>query len=214
MDSKRIDIDMLRRAFQKPLPGLEGQKQMLPKTRNLVRPDEKSCDFQLSAVMIVLFMNEGELHTIFTIRSEQLSQHKGQISFPGGKYDDEDRTLEHTALRETNEELRMDTSNIKIIGQLTDLFIPHSNFRVSPFIGFMEEIPTISPNEAEVQGVIYATVESLLDPSNINKGTFGTRDGIEITAPYFNIQGKRIWGATAMITAELVVILKELYNQK
>jgi len=143
-----------------------------------------------------------------TKRSMLLNNHPGQISFSGGKIDKTDQSAEYAALRETNEELGLKVENIDILGELSSLYIPPSDFIVQAFIGTISEKDfKLKPNPDEVDKVMIIPLKLFLDDSEIKSFEFKTNDGKFRKSPYFFWQGECIWGASAMIISELRWIL-------
>ena len=135
-------------------------------------------------------------------RSEGPVSHSGQISFPGGKREG-DEDLLATALREANEELGIQANQVSLLGGLTSLYIPPSNFLVHPFLGYMSEIPEFILSETEVKRVLLLPVLSFLDQENISNEIFKSSNGTSVEAPTYRIDDVTIWGATAMMIAEI-----------
>jgi hypothetical protein len=133
--------------------------------------------------------------------------HGGQISFPGGKKEPEDDSVIKTALRETWEETGVDPSKIAIIGTLTPLLIPVSNMLVTPVVGWIDEKPSFDYRSEEVSYLINAELKLFLDTSIVKSKPLKIR-GKMVTIKYFDYQGNTIWGATAMILEELLVLIK------
>jgi 8-oxo-dGTP pyrophosphatase MutT (NUDIX family) len=197
--------------FQKPLPGIDSHLKMAPKPRvsELLQTKDKIPTARQSAVMILLFPDNGQLKTVFIKRSEYDGIHSGQIAFPGGQYEESDDNFKTTALRETFEEIGVSSDKIEIIGQLTDLFIPPSNFVVKAFAGYCKQKPKYVSDKKEVQTVIEVAIDELADEQYKHEKEFISGQGeSKIRAPYFHIQNIEIWGATAMIVSELLDILK------
>ena len=151
--------------------------------------------------MMLLYPDEkGILTTIFIERPINDSIHSGQIAFPGGKMDDTDANPAETAIRETEEEIGVPKSSIEVIGTLSQLFIPASNFLVIPHIGVIKQQPKFFPNPDEVRSLIPVTISSLLKlKQDIRE--FPTSYGL-LQAPYFALKGHAVWGATAMMISE------------
>ncbi len=204
-----IIIENIKREIQAELPGFKAQKKMSPSNRHhsLKQHDEKEAID--SSVLILLYEKNNQLYIPFIQRTSGNIKHSGQISFPGGKCEPTDTDYHATALRETYEELGIDSNQITIIGDLTKLYIPVSNFMVYPVLAYTKTAPTFQPNMAEVASVIEMPVAQLLDQNNIGEFSF-TANGFFITAPYFDAKGHKIWGATAMILSELKAILDQL----
>ncbi|MDD4968151.1 MAG: CoA pyrophosphatase [Paludibacter sp.] len=207
----QLSIDELRQKFLQPLPGVSSHQKMSPSHR--VQEFSGLTDMQpvarKSAVLILLFPDNEKLKTVFIKRSEYDGIHSGQISFPGGKYENSDKTFEDTALRETMEEIGVGQDRIEIIGKLSDFYIPPSNFLVKVFVGYSNQRPQYIPDKKEVQSVIEVNIEDLYDNRNITEKEFySTSRKIKVNAPSYSINGVEIWGATAMIVSELLDVLK------
>src|ERR1019366_5359636 len=157
-------IEQLKIRLQQPLPGEDVQYLMAPISRlknKYLSPENYNP--KKSAVLILLFPHHELIKTVFIERPIYNGVHSGQVAFPGGKFEDADKDLQQTALRETYEEIGVDPDKIKIIGQLTDVYINPSNFLVSPFVGYINEHPDFIVNAREVQKII---VYNLFDLNN------------------------------------------------
>lgn len=200
--------DKLKAEIEKGLSGTEVQWALASSDRlikNFPRvPRKDSAD---AAVLILLYPVDGIIYTVFIQRPEYNGVHGGQISFPGGKKEPSDSDLLQTAVREASEETGINPSDLKIIGNLTPLFIPVSNVVVTPFVGWSEKKPSFVPDDAEVVFIIEADIRPFLDYSIIKAKPFEIR-GEMIDIKYFDYKGNVIWGATAMILQELLTIIK------
>jgi 8-oxo-dGTP pyrophosphatase MutT (NUDIX family) len=185
------------------LPGPEAQMKMAPHIRGYLKVN---VPLQKAAVLVLLFSHHNRLYTILIKRAEYEGPHSGQIGFPGGKYEPEDMDLLTTSLRETAEETGMDASKITIIGRLTTLEIPVSNFEVHPFIGCTEKKPVFNPDPAEVEYLIEADLNLLVNPK-IKKTRIVNLGEQLIELPYYDYLGNHIWGATAMMLSEFLEVL-------
>ena len=205
-------IEKLKHALQTELPGPKAQYKMAPVIRNFF-PANKSMNVDNpgnSAVLILLFPVKKTVHTVFIRRARTNGPHSGQISFPGGKFEPQDKNLEDTALRETREELGCDTQNIKVIGKLSKLHIPVSNLNVYPFVAYSNDRPKYKPNASEVQYVIEAALENFLNRKNLTRKMI-TSKGFSLKAPFYNLNNQfQLWGATAMILAEFIEIINNM----
>ncbi len=187
-----------------PLPGLAAQNRMASRVRPL--PARLPEDARQSAVLALLFPLEEELNLMLIKRVEDGKPHSGQISFPGGRRDPDDESLQVTALRETFEEVGIPSSSIEVLGNLTELYIPVSNSNVYPFVGYMHSITESRINEAEVQYILEVPVKELFKPErktikHIRPSAFPE---MLIKAPAYELDDDHIiWGATAMMIAEL-----------
>jgi len=197
------------------LPALDAQLQMAPEFRKEELLKQKS-DLKIknSAVLILFNPFAENLSIVFTKRSSRLNIHRGQVSFPGGRVDAADRDATATALRETWEEIGIPSSQIEIIGQLSNLYIPPTSFDVRVMLGFLKSKPIYKINPDEVEEVVEVPISQLMDPSNIKSKVFyKTNSNLNRKAPYYDVMGLEIWGATAMIISELLVCIKPFYNQ-
>lgn len=192
------------------LPGENAHLGMAPINRKLSSiAKAQAQDVRDSAVAIVLFEENDAFRFILIQRPTYEGNHSGQISFPGGKKDPEDENLEATAKRECMEEVGIDLSKAKSLGKLTPVYIPVSNFHVEPYVFFYPEIPNIVPDEREVASVFSVSTHELVDESNVSTMTVPLGDGFTLRdVPCFLINGKQIWGATALILNEMKEILK------
>jgi 8-oxo-dGTP pyrophosphatase MutT (NUDIX family) len=200
----QIFTDSLREKLCKPLPGLEAQLRMtsLPRMRELMNFTIRE-DAQPSGVLILFYPVDSKIYTVFILRPTYDGVHSGQVSLPGGKREAADQDITETALREAAEEIGVDAADVVIIGKLTDLYIPPSNFLVTPVVGYTFSRPSFRIDPFEVEKIIEADISLLLDNPTIKQLKITVRDGMEIETPAFIMDGNIIWGATAMIISEL-----------
>ncbi len=187
-------------------PGIDIQLKMAPETRKVELRKKADSNTRHSAVLILFFPKNKQVHLVMIKRAADNSVHSHQIAFPGGKREKEDLSLMHTALRETHEEIDIHPSEVKVLGHLTDLYIPPSNFMVTPFVGIMEKEPVFTPNE-EVERVLVIPLSDLLNKKNTTQKTIQTRNGLWLV-PCYTLDGEIVWGASAMMLAEWL----DLYN--
>ena len=161
-----------------------------------------------SAVMIVFFVDDNRLYFPLIKWTEDGLIHGGQVSFPGGKSEKNDADIIDTAIRETWEEVGLCVKKENVIGQLTNLFIPVSNYEVTPVLAFCEGIPIFKANATEVQYVILSDLNKLLNSEALKSKTMDFK-GQKIVTPYYDIDGEVVWGATAMILTEIMDLLAE-----
>jgi len=200
-------IDNLKHEVLKGLPGTEVQWQMASSDR-MVRnfPREPGPDAKVAAVLILLFPDKGTVHTVLMQRTEYKGVHGGQISFPGGKKEPSDTDIIHTAVREAHEETGVKQDDISVIDTLTPLFIPVSNMIVTPVVGWIQYKPEFRHHPGEVVFLFDAEISKLLDPSIIRTKPMEIH-GEMIDVKYFDYDGRVIWGATAMMLYELLIII-------
>ena len=160
-----------------------------------------------AGVLAPLYAVAGRPHLLFTVRSRDLSKHKGEISFPGGSRDPGDHSLEETALREAREEIDLDPAGVELLGPLPPVFAAVSNFVITPFVGWLGEgVPTLVPNPAEVAEVIYAPLTALAEPA-IYHSELWQRFGAAHLIHFYDFGAYRIWGATARMLYSLFELL-------
>jgi 8-oxo-dGTP pyrophosphatase MutT (NUDIX family) len=159
------------------------------------------------AVLLLLYPDGADLTLPLTVRSERLPNHRGEVSLPGGATDPEDNGPAATALRECWEELGVKPHNLEVWGTLTSIYIPPSNFEITPVAAWSAEAPTLMPNDGEVSAVLTITLRELLDPELVLIEQWNLR-GAEVHVPFFAIAGHKVWGATALILSEFVARLR------
>ncbi len=198
----KISRKRIQSLLKGTLPGSSAHIRMAPESRPVLS-DAIAC--RDAAVMLLIYPELNLLKMVFIKRNEYDGPHSGQVSFPGGMTEDEDRDMAYTALRETVEETGVSASEIEVLGALSSLYIPVSNFCVHPFIGWSESTPRFHPDSSEVQYLICPTLHNLLDPDNRKSGMISVGNR-KIRGPYFELEGEIIWGATAMILNEFIEI--------
>lgn len=198
----------LKTEILKGLPGTEVQWQMASSDRRIKNfPRSPGKDARVAAVLILLYPHNGSVCTVLMQRPDYNGVHSGQISFPGGKQEQSDENIIMTAIREAHEETAVEPGIISVIGTLTPLFIPVSNMIVTPVVGWTGKKPAFTQKVDEVAFLFDADLKILLDPSIIKTKPLEIRGEI-IEVKYFDYEGNMIWGATAMILHELLIILK------
>lgn len=193
----------------KELGGLDAQFKMAPKLRMQYDQEKIEANKPRKAAVLVLFYPNKENETCFllTQRASYKGTHSNQISFPGGKIEKHDKSLEHTALRETLEEVGILPSSVEIVRKLTDVYIPPSNFLATPFLGFVNQRPNFVLNH-EVALEIEVLVSDLLNDESITTVTLDTSYMKKIEVPCFKINDYIVWGATGMMLSEIKELLK------
>lgn len=159
-----------------------------------------------SAVLILFYPYDGGVGFPVILRPVYNGVHSGQVAFPGGKADPNDKDLYETALREAWEEIRAPYEEINILGSLSEIYIPVSDMRVAPVIGTLPFRPEFLPDPREVQEIREVGLSEILNREIIMQGRIPVRGGY-ITAPFYHYNGLRIWGATAMMISELSEII-------
>jgi 8-oxo-dGTP pyrophosphatase MutT (NUDIX family) len=191
------------------LGGLEAQFRMAPQLRLRYNKDKiQANNPRKAAVLALLYPNmKNETTLLLTQRASYKGTHSAQISFPGGKTEKRDLNLQETALRETFEEVGVVPSTIAVIRELTDVYIPPSNFLATPFLGFIHEKPKFILNH-EVAIIIEVLVSDLLNEKNMTSVNLSTSYMKNSEVPCFKIDNHIIWGATGMMLSEIKELLK------
>lgn len=200
-------IQLLRANLQSPLPGFEIQMKMAPYPRSGGRLpyDAPKADARHSAVLVLLYPHMGELHLVLTLRPTYDGTHSGQVSFPGGRYEEGDGDLTETALRECHEEIGVRPDEMMVLGRLTPLYVFVSNNMVTPVVAWCDQRPAFAPDEREVAQLLEVPLRHLLDPANRRVEQWELRDRLA-TVPFYTVAGQKVWGATAMMLGELLAL--------
>lgn len=206
-----IFLNNLSNIKQEQLGGIEAQLKLAPELRKKISVENSDKNKARKAAVLALFYpNENnETTLVLTRRAHYKGTHSAQVSFPGGKVDKKDMSLEYTALRECYEEIGVRSNEITVIKEMTDVYIPPSNFLVTPFLGFSMETPNFIMNH-EVAKIIQVPIKEVLDESSIAYKNMSTSYDKNTIVPYFNLQKNTVWGATAMIISEIKELLKTL----
>jgi len=165
-------------------------------------------DARPAAVLVLLYPREGRWHVPLTLRPEHLPAHAGQVSLPGGAIGPGETSRE-AALREFHEELGGADEPIRLLGPLSPIYVPASNYRIEPWVGAAERRPAMTPNPEEVAELLEIPLGHLLDPASLGRHV-REYEGVRYEAPHFLWPPHRIWGATCRILGEFVTIVGEL----
>ena len=160
--------------------------------------------------MAVFYPKNDQTYFVLILRKTYKGVHSNQIGFPGGRVEAEDRDLEDTALRETEEEVGIPQEKIEVIRGLSKLYIPPSNFWVHPYVGVMTETPELIPQESEVEDILEVKLEDFLNESNFVTRNLSTSYMENIDVPAFLLNDQVVWGATGMMLGELREMLREI----
>ena len=164
-------------------------------------------DAKPASVSIILFQENNQLFFLLTKRTDNVEHHKGQVSLPGGAID-ENETAKNASLRETNEEIGIDSSTLESLGQLSSLYTPVSYFNIHVFLWYSKIPPQIKINDNEVDQVYKISLDELID-HNVVSNTSINKSGFKINVPAYHFEKCICWGATAMIITELKDIINK-----
>ncbi|MEO6832941.1 MAG: CoA pyrophosphatase [Chitinophagaceae bacterium] len=204
-----LTIDTLRQRLCNPLPGWAAQQRMTGNFRphtDVIPPNARE-----SAVLQILFPKDNELQLLFIRRTEDGRPHGGQISFPGGQWETTDANFQETALRETEEEIGVSRNHLDVLGALTPLYIPVSLFQVHPFVACCAIRPDFTRSEAEVADILEVPLSFLFHKDNkiITEVSRASQPDWRMEVPAYKLPDETIvWGATAMMLAELEAVLE------
>ncbi len=204
-------VQQLKRRLELSLPGNESHEIMRPSLINGERirfnNSRKPRD---GAVLILFYEKDGQLRFPLIQRPPYNGPHGGQISLPGGKWEDGDQDLFQTALREAEEEIGIHANKTTVLGSLSSFAVPASNHQVLPVIGLYPEIPIYQPDDIEVDEVVDVALDELIDESNLKRTEIVVGNNVRLDSPYFDLGKKVVWGATAGMLSELRHIVLEL----
>jgi 8-oxo-dGTP pyrophosphatase MutT (NUDIX family) len=202
-----LEIEVrLRERLAGTLPGVEAQIRFAPSpgTRGW-RAGEFPVGARVAAALLCLYPAESGVAIPLTVRALTLARHAGQISLPGGATDPGE-TLAQAALREASEEIGLDPSSVRVLGELTPIHVLVSGFTLHPVVGVTDVRPTFRAAPGEVEAIVEVSLEDLQDASRIKTGT-RQREGIDVDYSYLDLGGHQVWGATAMILGEFIQLL-------
>ncbi|MEX2593246.1 MAG: CoA pyrophosphatase [Anditalea sp.] len=198
---------ILEKKLKKTLPGRKGQILMAPTPVDEARFTSKAPRMaRKGAVLLLFYPGDNGCAIPFIKRPTYPGIHSAQVALPGGKWEESDGSLEVTAIRETEEEIGIDRNKVQLIGNLSNLYIPPSNFLVSPFLGFVRERPEFILDPREVDRIIHCDFVNLVNKKIRKKKSIEINNKYSVVAPYFDIEDEVVWGATAMMLSELMVI--------
>jgi len=201
----------LERRLAEPLPGLPAQLAMAPRPRRTPANPFDPEQAMPAAVVAILFQDlaiDGLPRLALTRRTDRVASHKGQICLPGGALDPGETPIA-AALREVHEEIGVAPDRLRVVGRLTPVFISVSGFRMEPFVAVASERPPFRVAEEEVDALLEVALPTLLDPGR-RAERVAPRDGVPVVIPYFSFDGLEVWGATAMVLAELASVLADV----
>lgn len=202
-------IQELEETLKGTLPAHGAHRKVMNHRKPVHQLDEKNLNARQSAVLIHIYPKNNQLHTVFIQRPVYEGVHSGQIALPGGKAEKFDAGVEATALREADEELNIKATDIKVIGKLTPIYVPPSNFMIHPIIGYQESRPNFVIQESEVASYIECKLVHLIGEDKLISSEV-IAGGNRMSAKGFQLEGHFVWGATGMMIKEFAEILDQL----
>lgn len=204
-------FQQIRQRLAATLPGERAQLQMAAASRSrLGLRTEPDASTRTGAVLILFYPHHGLVHLPLIRRPVYPGVHSGQVAFPGGRVDEADNSLTETALREAYEEVGVRPNEVEVLGLLTPLYVHASNFMVHPVVGAARSRPAFQLDPYEVDALLEVPLDELQDSTRMGSKEIIVREGITIQAPFYDLQGHVVWGATAMILSELLEVLESL----
>jgi 8-oxo-dGTP pyrophosphatase MutT (NUDIX family) len=202
-------ISFLGQRLAAPLPGIHAHREFVPDLPDAaIRLREAPPTARKSAVLVPLILGHGPLpEVLLEVRSESMRNHRGQISFPGGRLDDGE-DAERAALRELEEEVGIPASDVIVLGRLTPVFIPPSNSAVVPIVGVVRQADDLVLSIAEVKETFRLGLQRILPPEARTVERWNL-NGNSVDVPFWPVHTTPLWGATAMILNELVWMTRE-----
>ena len=196
----------LRERLAGTLPGVQAQLKFAPSP---IRPGWVAghfpADTRTAAALLLLYPRGNDLAIPLTVRATGLARHAGQVSLPGGATDPGE-TLAQAALREASEEIGVDPSSVRVLGELTPVHVIVSGFTLHPIVGVTDQKPEFVAAPGEVGEILEVRLDDLRDASRIGRGT-RIREGVAVEYPYFDLMGHQVWGATAMVLGEFICLI-------
>jgi 8-oxo-dGTP pyrophosphatase MutT (NUDIX family) len=196
----------LRVRLAETLPGVQAQLRFAPSPlKPGWRAGHYPADSRTAAALLLLYPRDNDVAVPLTIRASGLARHAGQISLPGGATDPGE-TLTEAALREASEEIGVDPSSVRVLGELTPVHVLVSGFTLHPIVGVTDRRPDFIAAPGEVDEILEVSLDHLRDASRIGRDT-RVREGVAVEYPYFDLLGHQVWGATAMVLGEFICLL-------
>ncbi len=206
----KLDYNLLAQRLKESLPGASAHEPLRAVPVGTLTPRfEHKLPPRPGSVLILLYQEDDQIKFPLTVRQDYLGTHGGQISLPGGKAEEGESAIE-TALREAEEEIGIDRSDVTVVGTLTQFFVIPSNFLVTPVIAVMKGKPTFKADPIEVQRILEGSLDKLIKEDAIQKKEIIAAKTYRLMAPHFEIEGEVVWGATAMMLNEFRLVIRAL----
>ncbi|MBK8701128.1 MAG: CoA pyrophosphatase [Saprospiraceae bacterium] len=203
-------IERLERELEEDLPGRDAQFLMAPIERQ--QEFEIPDNHILACVVALIFPKKKDWNVVLIerVNDNPNDHHAGQLSFPGGRFEDTDYSYQDCALREAEEEIGINASEVGIIGELSSIYIPVSNYLIYPFVGFMGDEPEFTIQRNEVQQIHIVPLKHFLEGRNKKRTDMDIRGRMIKDVPFYEVNNMPLWGATAMIMSELEHLIRKV----
>jgi len=187
-------------------------KMVPPFRQELLRLQKEAIKTAKDAGVLALFYPDINriTHFVLILRKSYQGVHSAQVSFPGGKLERQDQSIEQTALREAFEEVGVPINAIQVVKKLSQVYIPPSNFYVHPFMGVINKTPNFIKQDDEVEAILQVPLNHFLDDNTLITKKVKTSYSVEVEVPAFLLNNQVVWGATAMVLSEIKDLLKQL----
>lgn len=206
LDQFKLD---LKRQLDLPLPGILSHSKVMQHRKPIDQLGNIKESARISAVLLLIYPKNNQLHTVFIKRPIYKGVHSGQIAFPGGKLETFDESIAAAAIREANEEIAADPAAIELLGNLTPIYIPPSNYLVHPFVAFQKELPSFVPQPSEVKAIIECPISNFVGDQSLKACSVSVGEQY-IDVKGFQLEQHIIWGATGMILKEFADLLERI----
>jgi 8-oxo-dGTP pyrophosphatase MutT (NUDIX family) len=209
--SPKSFVSYCNRVIREQLPGVTAQREMAPVPDRRPGMDDLGGLKTRDSAVLILFSLQEPHAILYTVRNEELPHHGGQISFPGGRQEPGETPIQ-TAQRETAEEVGIGPEQYKIVGCMSPLYVPPSRFIIHPWLAFCEDRPAISVPNDEVSEAFWVPLDDLLDPKKVKTRNL-EYGGERLSYPFWDVHRVPIWGATAMITSEILALYRDFIDK-
>lgn len=196
---------------KKALPGRLAHATMMPNDVARPQASDAPAHAMQSAVLMLLYPHAEQWHIVLIVRSDDGGPHGGQLALPGGRAENVDADLIATAFRESVEEIALPVQAAEYVATLSPLYIPVSNFLVTPIVAAAAQLPLLHPSDAEVAAIRYVPLQDMYD--SIADVSISTSQGLFNVKAYTLEDGGIVWGATAMMLSELGVLWREFLKR-